>query len=52
MALHRPPVGPWVCVQARTRFGPPGVGAAESSLWDEQGRIGRAVQGLVVEPGR
>jgi len=52
VALHRPPVGEWVCLEARTRFGAPGMGAAESALWDEEGRIGRSVQSLVVEVGR
>ncbi len=52
VSVHRPPVGEWVCLDARTRFGTPGVGAAESALWDEEGRIGRAVQSLVVEVGR
>lgn len=28
------------------------VGAAESALWDAEGRIGRAVQDLYVEPAR
>jgi Acyl-CoA thioesterase C-terminal domain len=51
VSLHRLPVGEWVCLDARTRFGPPGRGAAESALWDEEGRIGRAVQSLVVEVG-
>jgi hypothetical protein len=52
VALHRPPVGEWVCLDARTRFGTPGIGAAESALWDEDGRIGRSIQCLVVEVGR
>ncbi len=52
VSVHRPPVGEWVCLDARTRFGPPGVGAAESALWDEEGRIGRAIQNLVVEVAR
>jgi len=52
VSLLRPPVGEWVCVAARTRFGAPGVGCAESVLWDEHGRIGRAVQDLLVEPER
>lgn len=51
VSLHRHPVGEWVCVDTRTRFGPRGVGAAESALWDEAGRIGRAVQDLLVVPG-
>jgi hypothetical protein len=49
VSIHRPPVGEWVCLDARTRFGSPGIGAAESALWDVEGRIGRAVQSLVVE---
>jgi len=49
VALHRPPVGEWVCLDARTRFGTPGIGMAESALWDIDGRIGRAVQNLLVE---
>jgi hypothetical protein len=52
VSVHRPPIGEWVCLDARTRFGSPGIGAAESALWDEEGRIGRAVQNLVVEVGR
>jgi hypothetical protein len=50
ISVHRPPVGEWVCLDARTRFGTPGIGAAESALWDVEGRIGRSVQSLVVEP--
>jgi hypothetical protein len=49
VSVHRPPVGEWICLDARTRFGSPGIGAAESELWDEDGRIGRSVQSLVVE---
>ena len=52
VSVHRPPVGEWVCLDARTRFGTPGIGAAESELWDGQGRIGRAVQNLLVEVAR
>lgn len=52
ISIHRPPVGEWVCLDARTRFGTPGIGAAESELWDGQGRIGRAVQSLLVEVAR
>jgi hypothetical protein len=52
VSLHRPPVGEWICVDARTRFGSPGIGVTESALWDGQGRFGRAVQELFVEPGR
>jgi hypothetical protein len=50
--LLRPPEGDWVCLDARTRFGPPGTGLAESALWDGQGRIGRALQSLYIETER
>jgi Thioesterase-like superfamily len=49
LSIHRPPAGEWVCLDARTRFGSPGIGTAESALWDVEGCIGRAVQGLFVE---
>ncbi len=52
VSLHRPPVGEWICVDARTRFGSPGIGVAESALWDREGRFGRGLQQLFVEPVR
>jgi hypothetical protein len=52
VSVHRPPLGEWVCLRARTRFGTPGIGASESELWDRHGRIGRAVQDLLVVSGR
>jgi hypothetical protein len=52
VSLHRPPVGEWICLDARTRFGTPGIGSTESRLWDRQGRIGQAVQNLLVETAR
>jgi hypothetical protein len=47
--LHRLPVGEWVCLDAVTLPGPDGAGLAESALHDERGRIGRAVQSLLLE---
>ena len=52
LTLLRAPEGEWVCLDARTRFGPPGTGLAESALWDQRGRIGRALQSLYIEPER
>ena len=46
--LERMPVGEWVCVDAVTLPQPSGVGTAESVLSDERGRIGRALQTLLV----
>lgn len=46
--LERMPEGEWVCVDAVTLPTPNGVGTAESVLSDRRGRIGRAVQTLLV----
>lgn len=48
--LLRPPVGEWICLQARTAWGPQGGGLAESALYDARGLIGRATQSLAVRP--
>ena len=48
--LARMPEGEWVCLDARTRVGPEGMGFAESDLWDQRGRIGRGAQSLLVAP--
>ena len=48
--LARPPVGEWVCLEARSTLSPgDGMGMAESALYDEMGRIGRSAQSLLVE---
>lgn len=46
--LERMPVGEWVCVDAQTLPQPNGVGSAESVLSDQDGRIGRALQTLLI----
>jgi len=46
--LERMPVGEWICVDALTLPQPSGVGTAESVLADREGRIGRALQTLLV----
>jgi hypothetical protein len=46
--LERMPVGEWVCVDAQTLPQPNGVGTAESVLSDQDGRIGRALQTLLI----
>jgi Acyl-CoA thioesterase C-terminal domain/Acyl-CoA thioesterase N-terminal domain len=48
--LFRLPCGEWVCLDAVSRIDPSGVGVAESTLWDEIGRIRRANQTLLVAP--
>ncbi|HEY1465420.1 MAG TPA: thioesterase family protein [Acidimicrobiales bacterium] len=52
VSLLRPPVGEWICLDARTRFGTSGIGSAQSTLWDVNGRVGTAIQSLLVELGR
>ena len=46
--LERMPVGEWVRVDAQTLPQPNGVGTAESVLSDQRGRIGRALQTLLI----
>jgi Thioesterase-like superfamily len=46
--LFRPPAGEWVCLESTTYPDPSGVGLADTALWDERGRIGRAAQTLLV----
>jgi len=48
--LEREPIGSWVGLDATTRVGPDGIAVAESVLHDERGRVGRAVQALLLEP--
>jgi hypothetical protein len=44
--LIRPPRGEWVCLDSVTHVD--GIGMTDTALWDEQGRIGRAAQTLLV----
>lgn len=48
--LLRQARGEWVCLEARTLFGPNSSGLAESRIYDAEGLIGRATQSLVVRP--
>jgi hypothetical protein len=47
--LHRLPAGEWVCLDAVTWPDEGGVAVAESALYDERGRLGRALQSVLVE---
>jgi hypothetical protein len=49
--LARLPRGEWVCLDAVTWLGAEGVGLAESELFDEEGRLGRSLQSLLLEKG-
>ena len=46
--LERLPEGEWVCLDAVTRPQPHGVGSSDTVLRDRRGRIGRALQTLLV----
>ncbi len=46
--VERAPLGEWICLDSRTTIADGGVGVAESVLYDETGRVGRAAQGLLV----
>ena len=46
--LERMPEGEWVCLDAVTLPEPNGVGTADTLLSDQRGRIGRALQTLLV----
>ena len=47
--LLRPPESEWVVPRGRDAAGRP-LGLADTALWDERGRIGRAAQTLLVRP--
>jgi len=47
--VSRPPTGEWVCLAASTHLAGAGAGFAESALYDERGRMGRAVQSLLLD---
>ena len=48
--IERPPVDEWVALESQTRIEAGSVGVAESIMWDRRGRIGHAIQSLVVGP--
>jgi hypothetical protein len=50
IALHRTPVGEWMCLDAATTGEPHGVGLARARLWDTAGLVGRSLQTLLLEP--
>ncbi len=49
VTLHRLPVGQWVGLDSSTFPEHTGFGVAESVLHDERGRIGRAIQTVLIE---
>ena len=51
--LIRPPVGHWIGMRAASYYGrghtSTGAGLAESALYDEEGRLGRSLQSLLID---
>jgi hypothetical protein len=50
LALHRPPHGEWLGMDARTVLGGTGAAQCYAVLFDEGGEIGRSTHALFVEP--
>jgi hypothetical protein len=50
VALHRPPRGDWLGMDATTVLGGTGAAQCYAVLFDETGAIGRSTQSLFVEP--
>ena len=48
--VEREPAGEWICLESATRIAGGGIGVAESVLYDERGRVGRATQALLIAP--
>jgi hypothetical protein len=48
--VDREPAGEWIGLESRTWIAKDGVGTAESVLYDERGRVGRATQSLLIAP--
>lgn len=46
--VEREPIGEWVALKATTRIADGGIGLSESIIYDERGRVGRAIQSLLV----
>ena len=48
VALHRDPVGEWLCLRAATAASPAGSGLAEGRVDDAEGDCGRILQTLLI----
>lgn len=46
--LHRPAVGEWIALDARTTYGGIGAGTAHAALYDDEGLFGHASQSILV----
>jgi hypothetical protein len=50
VTIERPPVDEWVALESHTRVEAGSVAVSESIMWDRRGRIGHAIQSLLVVP--
>lgn len=50
VAVHRPPEGDWICLDAATVAEAHGVGLTRARLWDTRGALGVSLQSCLVEP--
>jgi hypothetical protein len=50
IALHRAPVGEWICLDADTTGEAHGIGLTRARLWDTTGLVGHSLQTLLLEP--
>jgi hypothetical protein len=48
--IEREPEGEWIGLDSRTLIPSGGIGTSESILYDRRGRVGRAIQALLVAP--
>jgi acyl-CoA thioesterase len=49
VAIHRPPEGEWVCLDAATVAEAHGIGLTRARLWDARGAFGVSLQSCVAE---
>lgn len=49
VAIHRPPEGEWLCLDAATVAEAHGVGLTRARLWDGRGAVGVSLQSCLVE---
>lgn len=50
IALHRQPVGDWLGMRATSQWQPSGIGLVTSTLFDDTGLVGTALQTVLVRP--
>jgi acyl-CoA thioesterase len=49
VAVHRPPAGEWICLDAATVAEAHGIGLTRARLWDTSGAFGVSLQSCLAE---